>query len=65
MRKKVFSLFSHLKRNENKMKRKQSEKEAKTSKQKRIKLNSGIIFKKTKKYIKAGSFSFSSLCLVK
>ncbi len=49
-----FRLFSHLKRNENEIKRKQNEKEAKTSKRKRIKWNSGTICKETKKYIKAG-----------
>ncbi len=49
-----FRLFSHLKQNDNEIKRKQNDKEAKTSKRKRIKWNSGTICKETKKYIKAG-----------
>ncbi len=54
MQKSVFRLFSHLKRNENEIKQKQNEKEAKTSKWKRIKWNSWTICKETKKNIKAG-----------
>jgi hypothetical protein len=53
-----FRLVSHLKRNENEMKRKQNKKEAKTSKEKRINLNSGTICKETKKTIKAGVLVF-------
>jgi hypothetical protein len=40
------------------MKRKQNEKEAKTSKRKRIEWNSGTICKESKKNIKAGLLLF-------
>ncbi len=48
----LFRLFSHLKCNKNEMKRKGNEKEAKTSKRKRIKWNPRIICKEMKKNIK-------------
>ncbi len=55
---KVFFACFRIKRNENEKKRKRHEKEAKTSKQKRIKWNSGKICKETKKSIKVGLLVF-------
>ncbi len=52
------SVSSHLKWIENEMKQKQNEKEAKTSKRKRIKLNSGTICKEIKKNFRVGLLAF-------
>jgi hypothetical protein len=50
--------FSLVFASENEMKRKQNEKEAKSSKQNRIKWNTGKICKETKKNIKVGLLVF-------